>query len=83
MALMETELQEQLTQVISKMSDKYKAIATLYYVHDLSILEISEKLSIPVTTVKTRLYRGREYLQKRWGMAFLISLMTFFNFIIL
>ena len=83
MALIETELQEQLTEVISKMSDKYKAIATLYYVQDLSIQEISEKLSLPITTVKTRLYRGREYLQKRWGMSFLISLMTFFNFITL
>jgi RNA polymerase sigma-70 factor, ECF subfamily len=83
MALMETELQEQLAQVISKMSDKYKDITTLYYVHDLSLQEISEKLGIPVTTVKTRLYRGREYLRKRWGMSFLISLMTFFNFFIL
>jgi RNA polymerase sigma-70 factor, ECF subfamily len=45
--------------------------------------EISEKLDIPVTTVKTRLYRGREYLRKRWGISFLISLLTFFNFIIL
>jgi RNA polymerase sigma-70 factor (ECF subfamily) len=83
MAMMETELQEQLTQVIDKMSDKYKAITTLYYVHDLSLQEISTKLNMPITTVKTRLYRGREYLRKRWGMAFLISLMTFFNFIIL
>jgi RNA polymerase sigma-70 factor (ECF subfamily) len=83
MALMETELHEQLNQVIDKLSDKYKAIASLYYVHDLSIQEISEKLDIPVTTVKTRLYRGREYLRKRWGMSLLISLLTFFNFIIL
>jgi RNA polymerase sigma-70 factor (ECF subfamily) len=83
MALMEAELQEQLTQVINKMSDKYKAIATLYYVHDLSLQEISEKLNIPITTVKTRLYRGREYLRKRWGISFLISLLTFFNFVIL
>jgi RNA polymerase sigma-70 factor (ECF subfamily) len=83
MALMEAELQEQLSQVINKMSDKYKAIATLYYVHDLSLQEISEKLDIPITTVKTRLYRGREYLRKRWGISFLISLLTFFNFVIL
>jgi RNA polymerase sigma-70 factor (ECF subfamily) len=82
-AMIETELQEQLTQVIDKMSDKYKAITTLYYVHDLSLQEISTKLNMPITTVKTRLYRGREYLRKRWGMSFLISLMTFFNFIIL
>jgi RNA polymerase sigma-70 factor (ECF subfamily) len=82
-AMIETELQEQLTQVIDKMSDKYKAITTLYYIHDLSLQEISTKLNMPITTVKTRLYRGREYLRKRWGMSFLISLMTFFNFIIL
>jgi RNA polymerase sigma-70 factor (ECF subfamily) len=83
MALIEAELQEQLSQVINKMSDKYKAIATLYYVHDLSLQEISEKLNIPITTVKTRLYRGREYLRKRWGISFLISLLTFFNFVII
>jgi len=79
-ALMETETHEQLTKVINKLSDKYKEIAKLYYIHDLSLMEISEKLNIPLTTVKTRLYRSRDHLRKRWGLSILISMILIFNF---
>ena len=37
---------------------------SLYYLNDLSLLEISETLDIPVGTVKSRLHYGRLALQK-------------------
>jgi RNA polymerase sigma-70 factor (ECF subfamily) len=69
-----TEMQEQMRRVIEKLSDKYKAVVTLYYLHELSLQEISEVLGMPVTTVKSRLHRGREQLRKKWGMMFAVSL---------
>ena len=79
--MLQVEIEEHLNHVIDKMPVKYKDIVSLYYVHDLSLQEISAKLNIPITTVKTRLYRGREQLRKRWGMSLLISIMIFFNFV--
>jgi len=32
---------------------------------EMSLQEISDVLSMPVTTIKTRLHRGREYLRKK------------------
>lgn len=71
------EFQEQLMRVISKLSDKYRMIVMLYYLQELTLEEISETLGLPVTTVKTRLYRGREQLRKKWGAAITVSIMMF------
>lgn len=73
-----SELQEQMRKVIDKLSDKYKQVVTLYYLHELSLQEISELLGMPVTTVKSRLHRGREQLRKKWGLMFTVSIVTFF-----
>lgn len=42
---------------------KYRTIMILRYVDELTLLEISEVLDLPVTTIKTRLHRGREYMR--------------------
>jgi RNA polymerase sigma-70 factor (ECF subfamily) len=70
--LLLSEMQEQMRKVIDKLSDKYKAIVTLYYLHELSLQEISDTLGMPVTTVKSRLHRGREQLRKKWGIMFTV-----------
>lgn len=70
-----SEFQDQLLKVIDKLSVKYKTIVTLYYLNELTLEEISEVLGLPVTTVKTRLYRGREQLRKKWGMTLTVSVM--------
>jgi RNA polymerase sigma-70 factor (ECF subfamily) len=44
---------------------KYKSAMALKYYHDLSLQEISDILGIPVSTVKTRIHRGRDYLRRR------------------
>jgi RNA polymerase sigma factor (sigma-70 family) len=38
---------------------------TLFYLQELSLVEIAEALKIPVGTVKSRLFRGRRLLRQR------------------
>ncbi|MNI22491.1 ECF RNA polymerase sigma factor SigW [compost metagenome] len=77
--VLQSETQEQIRKAVNKLSDKYKTVITLYYLEEQSLQEISDKLNLPVTTVKTRLHRGRELLRKKWGMTFVIGLIMFFT----
>ncbi|MFC0274784.1 RNA polymerase sigma factor SigW [Metabacillus herbersteinensis] len=59
------ELQETIQKEILKLPDKYRTVIVLKYIDELSLIEISEILNIPVGTVKTRTHRGREALRKQ------------------
>ena len=39
-------------------------MVVLYYINDLSLQEISEILDVPVGTIKSRLFYGRQALKK-------------------
>jgi RNA polymerase sigma-70 factor, ECF subfamily len=43
---------------------RYRVVLTLHYLVDLPVAEIAEELEVPVSTVKTRLARGRRRLQQ-------------------
>jgi RNA polymerase sigma-70 factor (ECF subfamily) len=60
-----SETQQHIREAIESLPDKYKSIVVLRYLHDLSLQEISDILEMPVTTVKTRVHRGREFLRKK------------------
>lgn len=60
-----SETQAEIRQSIDTLPEKYKAVVILRYLQDLSLQEISDALSMPVTTIKTRLHRGREFLRKK------------------
>ncbi len=60
-----TETQKLIRDAIQTLPVKYKSIMILRYLQDLSLQEISEVLDMPVTTVKTRVHRGREFLRKK------------------
>ncbi|MDT2286628.1 RNA polymerase sigma factor SigW [Paenibacillus larvae] len=60
-----SETQEHIRCAINTLPVKYKTIVVLRYLHDMSLQEISDVLNIPVTTVKTRVHRGREYLRQK------------------
>lgn len=64
-SLMLTERQRMVFEAVASLPDKYKAAVALRYYQDLSMQEISDILQIPVSTVKTRIHRGREYLRRR------------------
>ncbi|MEB3103746.1 RNA polymerase sigma factor SigW [Ferviditalea candida] len=60
-----SEIQLQMRKAIEALPEKYKSVVILRYLHDLSLQEISEILDIPVTTIKTRVHRGREFLRRK------------------
>jgi len=57
------ELQETVQSALSQLAPKYRSIMILRYIEDLSLQEISEALQLPITTIKTRIHRGREALR--------------------
>ncbi|MDC3414788.1 RNA polymerase sigma factor SigW [Aquibacillus sp. 3ASR75-11] len=59
------ELQSYIQTEIMMLPPKYRSVIVLRYLDELSLLEISEVLDIPIGTVKTRIHRGRESLRKR------------------
>ncbi|CAM4473132.1 RNA polymerase sigma factor SigW [Paenibacillus phoenicis] len=60
-----SETQLTIHQAIEGLPAKYKSVIVLRYLQELSLQEISEVLDMPVTTVKTRVHRGREFLRKK------------------
>jgi RNA polymerase sigma-70 factor, ECF subfamily len=60
-----SETQQQIRKAIDALPEKYKSVVILRYLHDMSLQEIGDVLKMPVTTVKTRVHRGREYLRKK------------------
>ncbi|WP_221569339.1 MULTISPECIES: RNA polymerase sigma factor SigW [Bacillaceae] len=59
------ELQDRIQKEIMHLPPKYRSAIALKYLEELSLKEISDILQIPVSTVKTRIHRGREALRKR------------------
>lgn len=53
---------------IASLPLSHRVVIVLYYVNNQSIQEISEILEIPVGTVKSRLYYGRQTLKKKLGV---------------
>lgn len=54
-------------EVISELKEKEKKILTLRYYYQMSIEEISHVLCVPLSTVKSRLYRTLEDLKIDWS----------------
>lgn len=59
------ETQRLVQQAISDLPEKYKVPLVLKYLEDLSYKSIGEILDLPVSTIETRLYRGKTLLLKR------------------
>lgn len=60
-----SETQAMIHQAIESLPAKYKSIVILRYLQEMSLQEIGDVLDMPVTTVKTRVHRGREFLRKK------------------
>jgi RNA polymerase sigma-70 factor (ECF subfamily) len=60
-----SETQAHIREAIQSLPEKYKSVVVLRYLHDMSLQEISDILEMPVTTIKTRVHRGREFLRKK------------------
>ncbi len=60
-------LKEMLDKHIGKLNVKYREPLVLYYFEDMSYQDISEVLSIPVSTVGVRINRGKNLLKNIIG----------------
>lgn len=49
---------------VSALILQQRVVVVLYYINDLSVQEIAEVLEVPVGTVKSRLFYGRQTLKK-------------------
>jgi len=60
-----SETKEIVRRAIDTLPAKYKSVMVLRYLEDMSLQEVGDVLDMPVTTVKTRVHRGREFLRKK------------------
>ncbi|MNC68729.1 ECF RNA polymerase sigma factor SigW [compost metagenome] len=65
--LLLSETQSLIYEAIDSLPVKYRSVMILRYLQDLSLQEISDVMDMPVTTIKTRVHRGREFLRKKLG----------------
>ena len=61
------EIRRVVAEEMEKLPDAYRAAVILRDIHDKSYEEISDILGVPVGTIKSRVNRGRQRLQKRLG----------------
>jgi RNA polymerase sigma-70 factor (ECF subfamily) len=58
------ELQQAVWDAIASLDEKYRLVIILYYLQELSLGEISERLEVPTGTVKSRLFYARQLLRR-------------------
>ncbi|WP_231877302.1 RNA polymerase sigma factor [Bhargavaea cecembensis] len=62
--LMGRHISQEMIGRVSALPAKYKEVLILYYYQDMGVAEIAAVLDMNVSTVKTRLQRGRESLKR-------------------
>ena len=65
--VMNREVLEELERKCKALSPPYGEVALQYYVRGQTAVEISQSSQVPLNTVKTRIRRAREMLQKSFG----------------
>jgi RNA polymerase sigma-70 factor, ECF subfamily len=60
----DAELQQAVWDAIESLDDKYRLVIVLYYLQELSLGEIAERLEVPTGTVKSRLFYARQLLRR-------------------
>ena len=62
--------EDDVSRALAALPDEFRAVATLYFMEDMSYNEIAEILEVPIGTVRSRLHRARRMLQKQlWRVA--------------
>jgi len=56
--------EEKVSAAIENLPDEYRMACALYLLEDLSYQEIADILNIPIGTVRSRIHRGRNLLQR-------------------
>ncbi len=63
------EMMEELMEQISLLPEKIKSVMIFRYIHEFSYQEIANTLDIPINTVKSYLFRGRDQIQRKMKIA--------------
>jgi RNA polymerase sigma-70 factor, ECF subfamily len=58
-----SELKRAVRDAIAALDEKYRLVVVLYYLEELPLSEIAERLNVPVGTVKSRLFYARQQLR--------------------
>lgn len=56
---------EKMAEIVMTLPEIYQSALFLYYFKDLTLNEISKRNNIPISTVKTRMKRGKEHLRPK------------------
>lgn len=56
---------EKTAESVKMLPEIYQSALFLYYFKDLTLIEISKRNNIPISTVKTRMKRGKEHLKPK------------------
>lgn len=59
------EIRRNIDRAISELPDNYRDIVYLRYIEDLSYQQIADTLGLPVSTIETRLFRGKKLLKQK------------------
>lgn len=59
------ETQNAVQQALAELPEQFRLPMVLRYMEEMSYQEIADTMEVPVSTIETRLYRGRLLLQKR------------------
>ncbi len=59
------EIRRSIDQAIADLPDNYRDVVYLRYIEDMSYQQIADALDLPLSTVETRLFRGKKQLQQR------------------
>lgn len=62
------ELRRMLEHIINDLPPKWKPLIYQYYILDMSLEELSKANGMPVSTIKSRLFRARSYLQRKFHL---------------
>ena len=55
-------------QALAELPENYRVPMILRYLEEFSYQQIADAMDLPLTTIETRLYRGRALLQKRLNL---------------
>ena len=64
--IFQNELLKMILEYIRSMDSEYSDVLTYYFLFDLTLKECSVVLQIPLSTVKTRFYKGQKMIQEKF-----------------
>ncbi|GAA0847956.1 sigma-70 family RNA polymerase sigma factor [Paenibacillus glucanolyticus] len=67
--VVDNEESKRVLHLVKTMPDQYKNVFLLRFFSDYSLIEIADNLSMEVNTVKSRIFRGRAYLRRKYRVS--------------